>query len=194
MEQMQEQAEHVGTQIVSDHVTSVDLSQRPFRLDMRFRRRLSRRHVDHRHRRAGALARSAERAEVQGLRRLGLRHLRRLLLPRQEVVVVGGGNTAVEEALFLTNFADKVTVVHRRDNFRAEKILQDRLFKNPKIAVIWDSAVDEVVGTDNPLKVQRASSCKNVKTGAITETAGRRRVRRHRPLAGDRALRRASSR
>ena len=68
----------------------------------------------------------------------------------KEVVVVGGGNTAVEEALFLTNFASKVTVVHRRDHFRAEKIMQERLFKNPKIEVVWDSALDEVIGTDEP--------------------------------------------
>ena len=64
----------------------------------------------------------------------------------KEVMVVGGGNTAVEEALFLTNFASKVTLVHRRDHFRAERILQDRLFKHPKIKVIWDSAIDEIGG------------------------------------------------
>ena len=69
--------------------------------------------------------------------------------------MIGGGNTAVEEALFLTNFASKVTVVHRRDSFRAEKILQDRLFKNPKISVIWDTALEEVIGSENPLKVKR---------------------------------------
>jgi thioredoxin reductase (NADPH) len=86
----------------------------------------------------------------------------------KEVVVIGGGNTAVEEALFLTNFASKVTVVHRRDAFRAEKILQDRLFKNPKIEVIWDSALDDVTGGDNPLKVNGVR-LKNLKTGAITE-------------------------
>ena len=68
--------------------------------------------------------------------------------------MIGGGNTAVEEALFLTNFATKVTVVHRRDSFRAEKILQDRLFKNPKIDVVWDSVLDDVTGDDNPLKVR----------------------------------------
>jgi thioredoxin reductase (NADPH) len=84
------------------------------------------------------------------------------------VVVIGGGNTAVEEALFLTNFASKVTVVHRRDAFRAEKILQDRLFKNPKIEVIWDSALDDVTGGDNPLKVNGVR-LKNLKTGAVTE-------------------------
>jgi thioredoxin reductase (NADPH) len=86
----------------------------------------------------------------------------------KEVVVIGGGNTAVEEALFLTNFASKVTIVHRRDAFRAEKILQDRLFKNPKIEVIWDSVLEDVIGSDNPLKVSGVR-LKNVKTGAITE-------------------------
>ena len=84
----------------------------------------------------------------------------------KEVLVIGGGNTAVEEALFLTNFAAKVTVVHRRDSFRAEKILQDRLFKNPKISVIWDRALEDVVGNENPLKV-RGVVLRNVKTGAL---------------------------
>ena len=88
----------------------------------------------------------------------------------KEVIVIGGGNTAVEEALFLTNFASKVTVVHRRDSFRAEKILQDRLFKNPKIEVVWDSVLEDVLGSDNPLKVNRVR-LKNVKTGAVSERA-----------------------
>jgi thioredoxin reductase (NADPH) len=86
----------------------------------------------------------------------------------KQVIVIGGGNTAVEEALFLTNFASKVTVVHRRDRFRAEKILQDRLFKNPKISVIWDTVLEQVVGTENPLKV-KGVILRNVKTGAFTE-------------------------
>jgi thioredoxin reductase (NADPH) len=85
-------------------------------------------------------------------------------------VVVGGGNTAVEEALFLTNFASQVTIVHRRDHFRAERILQDRLFKHPKIKVIWDSAVDEIRGADNPTKVTHVR-LKNVKTGAVSDVA-----------------------
>jgi len=86
----------------------------------------------------------------------------------KEVLVIGGGNTAVEEALFLTNFASKVTVVHRRDHFRAEKILQDRLFKNPKISVIWDSVLEEVAGEENPFKV-KGVILRNVKTNALAE-------------------------
>jgi thioredoxin reductase (NADPH) len=83
-------------------------------------------------------------------------------------VVIGGGNTAVEEALFLTNFAAQVTIVHRRDHFRAERILQDRLFKHPKINVIWDSELHEICGSDNPAKVTHVRH-KHVKTGAIIE-------------------------
>ena len=86
----------------------------------------------------------------------------------KEVVVIGGGNTAVEEALFLTKFASKVTVVHRRNSFRAEKILQDRLFKNPKIDVLWDTVLEDVIGTEDPLKV-RGVILRNVKTGALIE-------------------------
>ncbi|WP_299886453.1 thioredoxin-disulfide reductase [uncultured Ruegeria sp.] len=86
----------------------------------------------------------------------------------QEIVVIGGGNTAVEEALFLTNFASKVTLIHRRDELRAEKILQDRLFKNNKIEPLWFHQLDEVVGTDTPLGVEGVR-VKNVKTGEITE-------------------------
>jgi thioredoxin reductase (NADPH) len=86
----------------------------------------------------------------------------------KEVVVIGGGNTAVEEALFLTNFASRVTVVHRRDSFRAERILQERLKKNPKINVVWDSELADVSGDENPLKVRKIT-LRNVKTGALTE-------------------------
>ncbi len=82
----------------------------------------------------------------------------------KQVLVVGGGNTAVEEALFLTNFAAKVTVVHRRDSFKAERILQDRLFAHPKIEVVWDSTLDEILGRDDPAAVT-AARLRNVKTG-----------------------------
>ena len=88
----------------------------------------------------------------------------------QEIVVVGGGNTAVEEALFLTNFASKVTLVHRRDELRAEKILQDRLFKHPKIETMWFNELVEVIGADAPLGVE-AAQVKNVITGEMTEIA-----------------------
>ena len=88
----------------------------------------------------------------------------------QEIVVIGGGNTAVEEALFLTNFASKVTLIHCRDELRAEKILQDRLLKHPKIEPLWFHQLDEVIGTDSPLGVEGVR-VKNVKTGEITEIA-----------------------
>ena len=88
----------------------------------------------------------------------------------QEIVVIGGGNTAVEEALFLTNFASKVTLIHRRDELRAEKILQDRLLKHPKIEPLWFHQLDEVIGTDSPLGVEGVR-VRNVKTGEITEIA-----------------------
>ena len=88
----------------------------------------------------------------------------------QEIVVIGGGNTAVEEALFLTNFASKVTLIYRRDELRAEKILQDRLLKHPKIEPLWFHQLDEVIGTDSPLGVEGVR-VKNVKTGEITEIA-----------------------
>jgi thioredoxin reductase (NADPH) len=86
----------------------------------------------------------------------------------KEVLVVGGGNTAVEEALFLTNFASKVTVVHRRDSFRAERILQERLYQNPKISVLWHTVLEDVVGDDDPLKV-RAAVLRNVKTNELSQ-------------------------
>lgn len=90
----------------------------------------------------------------------------------QEIVVIGGGNTAVEEALFLTNFASKVTLIHRRDELRSEKILEQRLLKNPKIEPLWFHELDEVIGTDSPLGVE-AVRVKHVKTGEITEIAAK---------------------
>jgi len=90
----------------------------------------------------------------------------------QEIVVVGGGNTAVEEALFLTNFASKVTLIHRRDELRAEKILQERLLNHPKIAPMWFHTLEEVVGTDSPLGVEGVK-VRNVKTGEVTEISAK---------------------
>jgi thioredoxin reductase (NADPH) len=153
MEQMQKQAEHVGTRIVTDHVTKIDLSQRPFRLecdtgDIYFAEALVLA--------TGAQARWLELPSEQKFKGYGVSACATcdgFFYRGKKVVVVGGGNTAVEEALFLTNFAERVMLVHRRDSLRAERILQDRLFKNPKISVIWDSVLEEVIGTENPFKV-----------------------------------------
>ena len=168
MEQMQSQAEHVGSKIVTDYVTKVELASRPFRLqcdsgDVYL--------ADALIIATGAQARWLDLPSEQKFKGYGVSACATcdgFFYRNKEVVVIGGGNTAVEEALFLTNFASKVTVVHRRDSFRAEKILQDRLFKNPKIDVIWDNMLDDVLGAENPMKVNRVR-LKNVKTGATTE-------------------------
>jgi thioredoxin reductase (NADPH) len=167
MEQMQKQAEHVGTRIITDHVNDLDLTQRPFRLtcdsgDVYLAESLILA--------TGAQARWLEIKSEQRFKGYGVSACATcdgFFYRGKEVAVIGGGNTAVEEALFLANFASKVTVVHRRDSFRAEKILQDRLAKNPKISVIWESVLDEVHGSESPLKVN-AVSLKNVKTNVIT--------------------------
>jgi thioredoxin reductase (NADPH) len=168
MEQMVKQAEHVGTRIVTDHVTKVALAQRPFRLECDSGDVYL---ADALIIATGAQARWLDLPSEQKFKGYGVSACATcdgFFYRNKEVVVIGGGNTAVEEALFLTNFASKVTVVHRRDTFRAEKILQDRLFKNPKIDVIWDSALDDVMGSENPMKVTRVR-LKNLKTGAVSE-------------------------
>ncbi|MGH6789093.1 MAG: thioredoxin-disulfide reductase, partial [Pseudolabrys sp.] len=168
MEQMLKQAEHVGTRIVYDHVSKADLSQRPFRLECDSGDVFL---ADALIIATGAQARWLDLPSEQKFKGYGVSACATcdgFFYKNKEVVVIGGGNTAVEEALFLTNFASKVTVVHRRDSFRAEKILQDRLFRHPKIEVVWDSVLDEVLGSDNPLKVSTVR-LKNVKTGAVTE-------------------------
>jgi thioredoxin reductase (NADPH) len=168
MEQMQKQAEHVGTRIVTDHVNSLDLSQRPFRLTCDSGEVYT---AETLVLATGAQARWLDLPSEQKFKGYGVSACATcdgFFYKNKEVFVIGGGNTAVEEALFLTNFASKVTVVHRRDSFRAEKILQDRLFKHPKISVIWDSVLEDVSGDENPLKV-RGIKLRNVKTGAVTE-------------------------
>jgi len=170
MEQMQKQAAHVGTRLIADHVSKVDLSHRPFRLDcdsgdVYFAEALILA--------TGAQARWLDLPCEQKFRGYGISACATcdgFFYRGKRVLVIGGGNTAVEEALFLTNFAAKVTLVHRRDSLRAEKILQDRLFKHPKIEVIWDSVLDDVGGTHDPLKVSHAR-LKNLKTGAVSEQA-----------------------
>jgi thioredoxin reductase (NADPH) len=170
MDQMRAQAEHVGTELISDIVLEADLSSRPFTLKMD----------------SGAVIQAETLIIATGAQAkwLGLPSEQKFqgfgvsacatcdgfFYRGKEVVVVGGGNTAVEEALFLTNFASKVTVVHRRDEFRAERILQERLFANPKIEVIWNSAIEEVKGASDPLGVTGAV-LKDVNTGQIREVA-----------------------
>src|SRR5512146_3140716 len=155
MEQMQAQATHVGTKIVTDYVSKVELGSRPFKLicdsgDIYL--------ADALIIATGAQARWLDLPFEQKFKGYGISACATcdgFFYRNKDVIVVGGGNTAVEEALFLTNFASKVTIVHRRDHFRAEKILQDRLFKHPKIEVVWDSVLDDVGGSESPLKVER---------------------------------------
>jgi thioredoxin reductase (NADPH) len=165
MVKMEEHARAMGAEIISDHINSLDLSRRPFTA-------VGDNGVTYT---ADALI-LATGAQAKWLGLPSEEHFKGFGVSAcatcdgffyrgKEVVVVGGGNTAVEEALFLTNFASKVTVVHRRDNFRAEKILQDRLFKNPKVEVIWDHEVVEVVGPHEPRGVEGVT-LRNVKTGA----------------------------
>ena len=167
MEQMAAQAVHVGTVVVQDLITAVDFSRRPFRCvgdsgDV-------------------YVAESVIIATGAQARWLGLESEQRLqgfgvsacatcdgfFFRGKRVAVVGGGNTAVEEALYLTHHAAAVTVIHRRDSFRAEKILQRRLFANPKISVVWDSAVEEITGAGSPATVDGVR-VRNVKTGVVS--------------------------
>jgi thioredoxin reductase (NADPH) len=170
MEQMEKQAAHVGTKLVYDHVNAVDLSQRPFRINCDSGDCYI---ADTLIIATGAQARWLGLASEQAFRGHGVSACATcdgFFYKSKTVVVIGGGNTAVEEALFLTNFADKVKVVHRRNAFRAERILQDRLFKNPKIEVIWDHEVAEIDGPEHPRKVTQVR-LRNVKTGALSTVA-----------------------
>ena len=168
MEQMEKQAAQVGARLVSDHVNRVELGRRPFRIscdsgDTYVAESLVIA--------TGAQARWLDLPSEQAFRGHGVSACATcdgFFYRGKNVLVVGGGNTAIEEALFLTNFANKVTVIHRRDAFRAERILQERLFRHPKIGVIWNSVLEDVRGTDSPRKVSGAA-IRNVRTGAVTE-------------------------
>ena len=170
MEQMAKQAEHVGTEILYDIVTSVDLSARPFKATT-----------------DGGLEFEAESVIISTgaqARWLGLESEQKyqgagvsacatcdgFFYRGKRVAVIGGGNTAVEEAIYMTHHASHVTLIHRRDSLRAERILQQRLFSNPKISVIWDHAVDEILGSGTP-EVVTSVRLKNVKTGELQELA-----------------------
>jgi thioredoxin reductase (NADPH) len=166
MEQMKGQADHVGTQLITDLIVEVDLDERPFRCK-----------GDSGAVYTGDTLIIATGAQARWLGLPGETKFRGFGVSAcatcdgffyrdKEVAVVGGGNTAVEEALFLTNFASKVSLVHRRDALRAEKILQDRLFQNAKIEVLWDHVLDDVLGTDEPLGVTGVR-LRNAKSGEL---------------------------
>jgi thioredoxin reductase (NADPH) len=170
MEQMQKQAEHVGTRIIQDTISSVDLSSRPFTCigdggDVYTGDSII---IS-----TGASARWLGLESEQAFMGFGVSACATcdgFFFRGKEVCVIGGGNTAVEEALYLTNHASKVTVIHRRDSFRAEKILQDRLFSNEKVNVIWDTVLEEVVGDTSPPGVTGVK-LRNIKTDELSELA-----------------------
>jgi thioredoxin reductase (NADPH) len=166
MQQMEAQARHVGTEIISDHIVEVRLNQRPFWLKGDSGQVYT---GDALIIATGAQARWLGLPSEQRFQGFGVSACATcdgFFYRDRKVVVIGGGNTAVEEALFLTNFASEVTIVHRRDHFRAEKILQNRLFSHPKIKVIWDSVLEEVEGADEPKGVT-AAKIRNLKTGTV---------------------------
>jgi thioredoxin reductase (NADPH) len=170
MEEMEKQSANVGARLIADHVVRIDVSRRPFRIDcdsgdVYF--------ADALILATGAQARWLDLPSEQKFKGYGVSACATcdgFFYRGKEVMVIGGGNTAVEEALFLTNFAASVSLVHRRDALRAEKILQDRLFKHPKISVIWDTLVEEIRGSEDPLKVTHIR-LRNVKTGLVSERA-----------------------
>jgi thioredoxin reductase (NADPH) len=170
MEQMQKQAEHVGTKMISDLIVDVDFTKRPFRATGDSGDTYSGDAVIIA---TGAQARWLGIDSEQKFQGFGVSACATcdgFFFRGQEVCIVGGGNTAVEEAIYLTHHASKVTLIHRRDTLRAEKIMQDRLFKNPKVETVWDSVVDEVLGQSEPPGVTGVR-VRNLKTGAVREIA-----------------------
>ncbi len=168
MEQMTEQAKKVGTEIINDYITSVDLSKRPFILtgmsgDVYITDSL----VICTGAEAKWLGIESEK-KFQGFGVSGCATCDGFFFKGKEVAVVGGGNTAVEEAIYLTNHASKVTLIHRRNSLRAEKMLQEKLFSNPKINIIWDSVLEEIHGEEKPKSVN-AITISNLKTSEKTK-------------------------
>lgn len=168
MMNMEAHARAVGTEIISDIITSLDMSKRPFTAQSDSGTVYT---ADAVILATGARAKWLGLETEEKFKGFGVSACATcdgFFYRGEEIVVVGGGNTAVEEALFLTNFASKVTLIHRRDELRSEKILQDRLFKNEKIRPLWFNELIEVVGDETPLGVTGVRA-KNVKTGEITE-------------------------
>lgn len=168
MEQMRLQAEHVGTKIIQDHIQDVDTAKRPF---------ICRGENGTIYKAETIIICTGAQAKWLGIESetkfrgfgvSGCATCDGFFFRGKEVAVVGGGNTAVEEALYMTNHASKVTLIHRRDQLRAEKVLQERLFKNPKIHILWNHVVDEVVGKEDPLTVTSVR-LKNTISGALCD-------------------------
>ena len=163
MEQMQEQAKNVGTNIINDIIKSVDFKTKPFKAISESGTEYT---ADSVIISTGAQARwlglDSEK-KFQGFGVSACATCDGFFFKEKKVAVIGGGNSAVEEALYLTNFASKVYLVHRRNELRAEKILQDRLFKNEKVECVWDSELKEIVGDEDPLNV-KSINIKNTKT------------------------------
>lgn len=168
MDQMRAQAEHVGTEFADDVIVKVHLDERPFRLVGDSSQVYT---CDALVIATGAQARWLGLPSEEAFKGHGVSACATcdgFFYRGKSVAVIGGGNTAVEEALFLTNFADKVTLIHRRDTLRAEKVLQQRLFNHPKIEVVWDSVVDEVTGASDPKSVT-GLQLRNIRTGTTEE-------------------------
>jgi thioredoxin reductase (NADPH) len=170
MDQMKAQAEHVGTRIANDIIVAANLETRPVRLTGDSGTTYT---CDTLVIATGAQARWLNIPSEETFKGHGVSACATcdgFFYRGKDVAIVGGGNTAVEEALFLTNFATTVTLIHRRDTLRAEKMMQSRLFSHPKIKIIWDTSIEEVLGSSNPKSVT-GLKLRNTKTGAITEMA-----------------------
>jgi thioredoxin reductase (NADPH) len=168
MEQMRAQAEHVGTKMIADYVTHVELGKRPFTISCDSGTIYT---CDALIIATGAKAKWLGLPSEQHFKGYGVSACATcdgFFYRGKEVIVVGGGNSAVEEALYLANLASRVTLVHRRDSLKAERILQDRLFKHPKITPVWNSEIEEILGDQNPAGVTHVR-LKNLKTGTSEE-------------------------
>ena len=169
MEQMKKQAEHCGAKIITDHIANVDFSGKPFKAtDRNGNQYIADSIIIATGAQAKWLGLESE-TYFRGFGVSGCATCDGFFFKKKPVLIVGGGNSAVEEALYLTNHASHVTLVHRRDSLRSEKILQDRLFKNEKISVIWDSEIAEIIGEKGPMKYVTGAKLRNLKTSNITD-------------------------